>query len=149
VKSLNPALTPAEVNRHINFNADDIGTAGYDGGYGYGRVDANRTLIAVQSSATYASNPGFPGETFPEPNPFHPLLGAAVKIRVPSAIAPATDKKITIRNISGEEVKTIHCSGECSWDGKNDGGGYVASGLYYYRVESSLGNVKGKITVIK
>jgi flagellar basal-body rod modification protein FlgD len=112
-------------------------------------VNAHRSLLAVQNGDTYASNPAFPGKTFPQPNPFRPLDGAPVQIIVPAAISDATDKKIILMNIAGEEVKTINCPGECEWDGKNDAGTYVASGLYYYRVESSLGNVDGKITVIK
>lgn len=149
IRSRDPNMSVADVTRHINFNADDLGTPGYDGGYGFGRLDANRAIIAVGSGTTYGYNPGFPGETFPEPNPFRPLKISSVKIRVPAAIAPATDKKITFFNISGAGVKTLNCGAECEWDGKGDDGALVASGLYYYRVESSLGNIKGKITVIK
>jgi subtilisin family serine protease len=65
IRSMNPSLTVAEVTRYINFNTDDLGTPGYDGGYGFGRVDADRTLAAVESGTTYGYNPGFPGETFP------------------------------------------------------------------------------------
>ncbi len=149
IRSMEPNMSVADVTRHLNFNADDLGAPGYDGGYGFGRLDAYRAIIAVGSGTTYGYNPGFPGETFPEPNPFRPLQSATVKIRVPASIAAAADKKITFFNISGEEVKTLNCGAECAWDGRGDDGARVASGLYYYRVESSLGNVKGKITVIK
>lgn len=149
IRSMNPSLTVAEVTRYINFNTDDLGTPGYDGGYGFGRVDADRTLAAVESGTTYGYNPGFPGETFPEPNPFHPLNAVSVKIRVPSPMAAASDKKISIFNLSGDEIRSFNCGTDCQWDGKNNSGGVVASGLYHYRVESSQGNVEGKITVIK
>lgn len=147
--SLDPSLTPSQITRHLNYNADDLGSSGYDTTFGFGRVDALNALLAVQNGTTYPSNPGFPNESFPEPNPFYPRANGVVKINVPIPIASATDKKIILLNMSGEEVKTIHCPGECEWDGKNDSGGYVASGIYYYRLESSQGNTKGKITVIK
>lgn len=49
VFSYNPALTPATVVSLIEKNADDLGTPGFDNYYGWGRVNAYRTLLAAST----------------------------------------------------------------------------------------------------
>jgi subtilisin family serine protease len=47
VLSFNPQLSNAAVLDLLKHNADDLGTAGYDPYFGYGRVNAYRTLLAA------------------------------------------------------------------------------------------------------
>lgn len=47
---VNGALTPADVATLIKANADDRGTAGWDQGFGYGRVNAYRAVAAAAGS---------------------------------------------------------------------------------------------------
>jgi hypothetical protein len=44
LKEIDSNLTPAQVRNLINDNAVDLGTSGYDGVFGYGRVDARATV---------------------------------------------------------------------------------------------------------
>src|SRR5262245_23605322 len=47
--SLNPGLSNSQVVSLIKQNADDLGSAGYDPYFGYGRINVYRTLAAAQS----------------------------------------------------------------------------------------------------
>ncbi|HEB13330.1 MAG TPA: hypothetical protein ENI11_06605 [Actinobacteria bacterium] len=44
VRSVNPSLTPAQVEQYMEDNADDLGTAGRDDSFGHGRVNAYQVL---------------------------------------------------------------------------------------------------------
>ena len=48
ILSEDPTLTPAEVRQIIRDGSFDMGTAGFDRAYGYGRVDVLRSLSLVQ-----------------------------------------------------------------------------------------------------
>ncbi len=63
--------------------------------------------------------------------------------------------EVTIYNLAGEEIRVLDGSGEVNapwrqafWDGKNDGGEEVASGLYFYIIETTEERNKGKLTFI-
>ena len=45
--SADPTLTPAEVRQIIRDGAIDFGPAGFDGGYGHGRIDVLNSLLLV------------------------------------------------------------------------------------------------------
>ena len=63
ILSVNPTLKPAEVTALITENADDLGDPGRDDMFGYGRINAARTLAAV------------PLQDVPSPTPTpHPAL---------------------------------------------------------------------------
>jgi thermitase len=49
VMSVNPGLTPAEVRGVLEQTADDLGPAGWDPQYGYGRVNAYKALLAAEA----------------------------------------------------------------------------------------------------
>ncbi|WP_436527529.1 S8 family peptidase [Actinoplanes sp. HUAS TT8] len=51
LKAAQPSLTPDQIEQAIEKSAVDLGTAGRDNDYGYGRVDAVAALAAVTSSA--------------------------------------------------------------------------------------------------
>jgi flagellar hook assembly protein FlgD len=60
--------------------------------------------------------------------------------------------KIKIYTITGELVRTIYKDNsgtEAVWDIKNDSRREVASGAYFYRIESGDYHKKGKIAVIR
>ena len=46
VLSMNPALTPTQVENLLKLNADDLGVAGWDPFYGEGRINAARAVAA-------------------------------------------------------------------------------------------------------
>ena len=70
------------------------------------------------------------------PNPFNPQTSISY------AIAQNASVKLTIYNILGQKISTLvdeqKVSGvySVSWNGKNDAGAQVASGLYFYRLEA-------------
>lgn len=47
VKSVNPSLTPSEIWDIINASADDLGTAGWDTQFGWGRLNAYQAILAA------------------------------------------------------------------------------------------------------
>ena len=50
VFSLNPGLTNAQVVNLITSNTDDLGAAGFDANFGWGRINVGRTLQAAHST---------------------------------------------------------------------------------------------------
>lgn len=83
------------------------------------------------------------------PNPFNPAT--EIQFALPS------DQNVTLRvyNIDGRLVRTLvqgqKVAGEHSvmWMGKNDHGGQVASGLYFYRLITDSGTLTRKMTLLK
>jgi thermitase len=61
--SLNPQLTNVQVRALIETNVDDLGAAGWDKFYGYGRINARKALAAVAPSP----------QPSPSPTPHPPL----------------------------------------------------------------------------
>jgi hypothetical protein len=84
------------------------------------------------------------------PNPFNPVT------TIPFALPSRSRITIKIYNIMGQKVKTLidgtmdagrH---QVSWDGKDDRGLKVASGLYIYRMRTAGGkNFSGKMVLLK
>ncbi|MBN1542536.1 T9SS type A sorting domain-containing protein [candidate division KSB1 bacterium] len=75
------------------------------------------------------------------PNPFNPET--QIRFQLPKA----AKTRITVYNINGQTVRTLiddHLEPgyhEISWNGTNDQGKWVGSGLYYYRIDA--GNYSG------
>ncbi|MDP2661509.1 MAG: S8 family serine peptidase, partial [Dehalococcoidia bacterium] len=63
VWSVNPSLTPDQVESIMRQSAVDLGSAGRDDVFGYGRVDAYQAVVATQSTLNYAAQ--FAGQSFP------------------------------------------------------------------------------------
>jgi flagellar hook assembly protein FlgD len=77
------------------------------------------------------------------PNPFNPIT--TIPFQVSSSQSPAhtpVHTTLVVYNILGQKVKTLFedkvLSGiyEVIWDGKNDKGSEVTSGIYFYRLET-------------
>ncbi|MBI5687187.1 MAG: S8 family serine peptidase [Verrucomicrobia bacterium] len=73
VASANPALSNAQIVDVLKASADDLGSAGFDTSYGYGRVNANRAV----ASATGAPPP--PDTTAPGIAVVSPASGSILK----------------------------------------------------------------------
>ena len=67
VVSLNPELTNASILDLLKNNSDDLGTAGYDIYYGYGRVNAYRALLAAGGPPPLDTTPPVTSITSPAP----------------------------------------------------------------------------------
>jgi FlgD Ig-like domain len=93
-----------------------------------------------------------PGSTLPEnyrlfqnyPNPFNPTTTITYQI------SNASDVKLTVYNSLGQLVKTLVNTNQAagnysiSWDGTNQAGSKVSSGIYFYRL-----NTPGFVSVMK
>ncbi len=83
--------------------------------------------------------------TISYPNPFFPRVHGTVTLSTPERImGPLRD--IRIYDETGELVRLLQAP---QWDGRNDDGEFVASGLYFYVVQTELGKSRGKVTLIR
>lgn len=57
VMSANPSLTPSQVQDVLTKSADDLGPAGWDSSYGWGRVNASRAVAMATNSQTTDTTP--------------------------------------------------------------------------------------------
>jgi len=146
LRSLNPTIPVHDVVRYINFNAVDLGPVGFDTTYGFGRLSALTTIQAAQAGTRFVSNPVEPGNSFAYPNPFNPNKGIPITIALPESLG-SDGLQIRIFTLAGERVKTLTDTNE--WNGRNNDGNTVASGLYVYFAKTKGGQVKGKLTVLK
>jgi serine protease len=69
LKAYNPALTPDQIEKAMETTAVDLGTAGKDVDYGYGRIDAAAALAAVAPGATTAPTTSTPVTATPTAKP--------------------------------------------------------------------------------
>ena len=83
------------------------------------------------------------------PNPFNP------ETRIDFSLAAPGSAEIAVFNVLGHEIKKIHyrelSAGQHSvvWDGRNESGNPVASGIYFYRLTISAGSLTRKMTLVK
>ena len=83
------------------------------------------------------------------PNPFNP------ETKIIYSMAKAGRAELTVYNIKGQKVKTLIdenvTSGEHSvvWNGKNEKGNNVSSGVYFYRIKTSDGVQSKKMLLLK
>ncbi len=61
---------------------------------------------------------------------------------------------IVVYDVSGRRVRSFHGAGSAgantvSWDGRDDGGAHVGSGVYYYRLDSDAGSATRKMVLVK
>ena len=153
--SYNPTLTNMDVRDTIISSADDIGSSGWDAYTGYGRINAEEALAAFLSEEVVYGIMNFP-------NPFRPARTSQTTICFTTRESVA-ERNIDIYNVSGELVHTapeneIFLKGidpedrrvyKYEWDGKNDYGDRVASGIYIYVVNADGSKKTGKLAVIK
>lgn len=83
------------------------------------------------------------------PNPFNPST------IIPFALAAPTRVSLTIYNVKGQRVKTLLNETKdfgrykVNWDGKNDRGLRVSSGVYYYRLKAGKHVFTKKLVLLK
>ena len=83
------------------------------------------------------------------PNPFNPET--TIKMSIPKA----TDINLSVYNLKGQLVKTIVddflTAGDHSyvWDGKDQNGTNVSSGIYFYKVESDSQTINKRMILLK
>jgi len=153
--SHNSTLTNVDVRDTIISSAYDIGSSGWDIYTGYGRIDAEEALATFLEKEIVYKIMNFP-------NPFRPA-------RIPETTIcfttkePVAERNIDIYNVAGELVHSapeseIFLKGidpqdrrvyKYEWNGRNDYGERVASGIYIYVVNADGNKKAGKLAVIK
>jgi hypothetical protein len=100
-------------------------------------------LSSVALPKEFALGPNYP-------NPFNPTT------TIPVAVPVASEIKLKIYNLLGAEVKTIYDgtieAGRYwfNWDGRNEAGTNVATGVYLYRLSTSAGvTLLGKMILVR
>lgn len=84
------------------------------------------------------------------PNPFNPTT--TIKLNNKNS---ASDYEIAIYNIRGQKVKTLYngklAKGDHSfvWNGTDEAGNSVSSGIYYYKMSDSTTSVSKKMVLVK
>lgn len=140
-------LNAADVAATIRETATDLGPDGYDQEYGYGLVNF-RAALAV----TGDPGPIEPDDVMlqmPYPNPFQAETQLSFFLPDPS--------KVTIRvyNVVGQRVRTVLAdvlpSGWhfASWNGRDDDGDVVASGVYFCQLDTSHGTEIKSLVFLK
>jgi len=104
-----------------------------------GSLDA--TVEAKVLPTAYALHQNFP-------NPFNPSTSLAIDF------PNASKYSLTIYNIAGQVVKTFAGQAEAGthtiiWDGKDNRGSLVASGVYFYAMEAGEFNAVRKMVLMK
>lgn len=142
VWSAKPTNTGAQVFDALKTSADDLGPAGPDWGYGWGRINAYKAICKVVSCPSYTAGEK---KASAYPNPFRPAAHRLLAFKT----APGFDT-------SGLEIKVYTPEGELvrkltglAWDGKNEAGVLVASGVYLFRVKTDSDSATGKFALIR
>lgn len=126
-------------------------------------VDAkgNNILSTAKGSSESPPIPGGNGPSFPTaniptsfalypayPNPFNPFT--TISFMVP---AGAIEWNLNIYNVVGQKVKSYNGNktGQQTvfWDGTDDSGNQVASGIYFYKLVAGTHQATAKMTLLK
>jgi subtilisin family serine protease len=143
VWSAKPVYTSTDVANVLRNTADDLGAAGPDNNFGYGRVNIHRALrYAVEGTLS-----GFKGEAkaIAFPNPFRPASDRILSFSFPADTA-GTGLTVEVYTMEGELVKKLD---GLTWDGRNAAGNPAATGVYVFLVKSDSGKARGKFAIIR
>jgi subtilisin family serine protease len=146
---------PEAIRLRMAQTADDLGPAGWDERYGYGRINADR---ATRPDVAPGPNPfqdpsGSLGRPFAYPNPYHPnqvphavlTFRARAGVLLRLRIFDGEDRRVWERVLDPARVGTYN---EIVWDGRNGRGDRVGSGVYVIVAEQDGKLEYGKIAVI-
>jgi len=123
-----PAVTSSTVRVRV-YLYDGAGIMGYDSSDGVFRV-TQITAVASEESALPVAHALFQNT----PNPFNPLTDIRFDLPVPSSVL------LRVYDVQGRVVQTLLRQSmpagrhRVMWDGRDEGGRDVASGIYYYRI---------------
>ncbi|MFC1521917.1 S8 family serine peptidase [Elusimicrobiota bacterium] len=141
VASYLPLATTAQIHTILFDGADDLGSSGRDDHYGEGRLNVFRTMYR----ARFGTIADFAGskQAIAIPNPFPLKKNRVVTFSIPDNIVHYSPR-IQIYDLSGTLVRELSAF---SWDGKNDYGNSVASGVYIFEIKTDRGRSKGRVIV--
>ncbi|MEK6543884.1 MAG: S8 family serine peptidase, partial [Elusimicrobiota bacterium] len=141
VFSAKPSATISEVDDILFAGVDDLGAAGKDDVYGYGRLN----LFKLMRMARFGNVSDYDGakESIAIPNPFKVSALSRVTFSVPDTIV-GQEPRVEIYDVSGMFIRELE---GFSWDGTNQYGAKVATGIYLFEVSTSKGKARGRVIV--
>ena len=113
---------------------------------GYGVLSTENTETTISKKTPVAETNI---EAWNYPNPFNPETEIAYNLTEDSYV------KLTIYNIQGQKVKQLvdeyQSAGTRSaiWDGRDETGGKVASGIYFYRIQAGIHSMTNRMVLLK
>ncbi len=129
-----------------------VGSVDFGGGVlttSAGSYDAYLALFGPVEVTAVAALPPAMVMGAPTPNPFNPST------RLAFSLARAGTVALTVHDLSGARVRTLYAGplpgGDhtYAWDGRDDGGRGVASGVYHFRLETVAGAQTRKAVLLK
>lgn len=155
LREFKPEATVEEIKTALMVTARDLGPAGEDNSYGWGLIDVPKAMGFLLDPSTVTF--GEPTQDFPtsfslrgnHPNPFNPCTRIVYSLNTPGPVT------LEILNLLGEQVKLLESGhkypGDYAtlWDGSNNGGDRVGSGLYFYRLKLGGEERLGRMTLLR
>jgi len=149
--SINPDLTPAQVDSILEVTSVDRGAAGKDNYYGAGRVDVYQAALAAleltgTESETQAGVESF-GSVLSGVSPNPVLSQASFSLFMPVA----GSANVSVFDVSGRLVSSVHTgqldSGShlFNWSVPTD----IGCGLYFVRAVTPSGNAVSRMTLVR
>ncbi len=136
ILSQDPTLTNIEVRQILRDSAEDVMSTGFDLESGYGRIDAAEAVYLADIDEKTILPTLNTIDVFP--NPFNAKCAISAR------------GEISIFDIAGRKIEEIaNIDGTSTWDGTDDSGESVPSGIYLIRVKTSDKTMTKAITLIK
>jgi len=103
--------------------------------------DLATTITTKVAPTTFALNPAYP-------NPFNPNTN--LSFTLPTAVSYS----MKIYNVAGQLVRSYEGMGNVglnviTWDGKDNAGNDVASGIYFYKLTAGQHQATRKMVILK
>ncbi len=137
-----PGYSNLQVFDVMKNSADDLGPVGPDSDYGFGRINAMKALRLAETGTTQFAGTD---KAAAYPNPFRPGTQRLVTFTVPKDIA-ASGVEVKVYTSEGEQVKKLD---GLTWDGRNEAGRPVASGVYLFKVRTDKDHAVGRFALIR
>jgi hypothetical protein len=142
---------PATAGGKVNAGSNELVTVNVEGNGTIELVesqfsDANGALLSVESLKSLVPTSFALHQNFP--NPFN--AGTVI----PISLSSPSEWTLTVYNVAGQVVKTFEGSDEAgvvnvSWDGRGNDNSVVASGMYFYRLNTADFVATKKMLLIK
>ena len=146
------AAGPTRVRDHLRATARADGFTGStpNDSWGYGKLDI-LSVLSMTPTAVEVGAPALARFTLSNaaPNPFNPRTSALLDL------ARAGWVSVRVHDVAGRQVRTVVAARlpagrrTISWDGRDDRGAGVASGVYYLVVSVDGDRVTRKVTLLK
>jgi hypothetical protein len=146
LRQYNPSATPGEIKLALMNSAADCGQPGEDNEYGWGVINVGLALQFMPGStaANDMEPPRLQAILKNYPNPFNGSTVISIETHgIPHAV-------IAIHDIAGRLVKRIDAgqAGKIIWDGTDDNGSQVSTGIYLARLEG-VKSISRKMILVK